>query len=189
MISERLRAETAGHHHAIENAKRFSRLGSDDFTQVEYVQVLEKFYGFYQPLEEAYRQHPDVLEALNYERRFKLPLLKKDLLHFGHTEDSLTGLERCNDLPPLQTKAQILGCMYVMEGSTHGSQMIAKKLRQQLHLGDEGLSFYEGYGQDTMAQWKAFKSYLDSAIAQQEGDVIVSTAGQTFDALHRWMDR
>ena len=188
MISERLRAETAEHHQAIENAKRFSRLGSDDFTQAEYIQILEKFYGFYQPLEEAYRQHPEVIDALDYERRFKLPLLRNDLLHLGHTDESLAQVERCTDLPPLQTKAQVLGCMYVMEGSTHGSQMIAKRLRQQLNLQDEGLSFYDGYGKETMSQWKAFKAYLDSAL-EQEGDAIVSNASQTFNALHRWMDR
>jgi heme oxygenase len=191
MISERLRNETAEHHEAIENARRFSRLGSDDFSKQEYVQILEKFYGFYKPLEEAFRQHPDVMQALDYERRFKLPLLRADLLHFGHTDDTLAQLEQCDALPPTQTLPQVLGAIYVMEGSTHGSQFIAKRLREQLNLDGQGLTFYEGYGKDTMPQWKAFKAYLDdtlSARPAQDGDAVVNAAGAIFNALHRWMD-
>lgn len=189
MISERLRSETAGHHESIEQAKRFSRLGSDDFSLPEYVEILEKFYGFYQPLEEAFRRHPDVIEALKYDARFKLPLLRQDLLHLGHTEESIAGLPVCSDMPDSDSKAQVLGCMYVMEGSTHGSQFIAKRLREQLNLEDGGLTFYEGYGEETMPQWKAFKTYLDAETANgQDGDAVVRAAAQTFEALHRWMD-
>lgn len=190
MISERLRAETSSHHEAIENAKRFNRLGSDDFSLPEYIGILEKFFGFYQPLEELFRQHPDVLEALNYENRFKLPLLKRDLLHLGHTEETLAAIEICRSLPTAGTRAQVLGCMYVMEGSTHGSQFIAKRLLEKLPLQEGGLSFYEGYGKDTMPQWKVFKTYLDSAIDKEaEGNYVVTSAAQTFEALHRWMDQ
>ncbi len=190
MISERLRAETSGHHDAIENAKRFSRLGSDDFSLPEYVGILEKFFGFYKPLEELFRQHPDVLDALDYERRFKLPLLKRDLLHLGHTEESLESIEICRSLPRVDTRAQALGCIYVMEGSTHGSQFIAKRLLEKLPLQDGGLSFYEGYGKDTMPQWKTFKAYLDETVDKDaEGNDVVAAAAQTFEALHRWMDQ
>lgn len=190
MISERLRSETAGHHESIEQAKRFSRLGSDDFTLPEYVDILEKFYGFYQPLEVAFQQHADVMEALDYNARFKLPLLKQDLMHLGYTEERITQLPVCADMPETGSKAHVLGCMYVMEGSTHGSQFIAKRLREHFGLHEGGLAFYEGYGKDTMPQWKLFKAYLDSEVAQgQDGDAVVAAAAKTFEALHRWMDQ
>jgi heme oxygenase (biliverdin-IX-beta and delta-forming) len=190
MISERLRAETSQHHEAIENAKRFSRLGCEDFSRSEYTELLEKFFGFYKPLEEALGQQEDILKSLTYHNRFKLPLLKKDLLYLGHTENSLDQIEVCADLPTLMTKAQVLGCIYVMEGSTHGSQFIAKRLKEQLALNGNGLAFYEGYGKDTMSMWKIFKSYLDESIDEQkEGNEVVSSAAQTFNALHRWMDQ
>lgn len=190
MISERLRSETAGHHESIEQAKRFSRLGNDDFTLPEYVEILERFYGFYQPLEVAFCRHADVIDALQYEARFKLPLLKKDLIHLGHTEESIARLPICSDMPATDSKAHVLGCMYVMEGSTHGSQFIAKRLRERFNLQDGGLAFYEGYGQNTMPQWKAFKAYLDSEVSQgQDGDAVVMAAAQTFESLQCWMDQ
>lgn len=190
MISERLRAETAQHHEAIENAKRFSRLGADDFSLEEYQQILERFYGFYVPLENAFREYPAAIEALEYEARFKLPLLAQDLKHFGYTDERLSQIPRCDFTPPLENLAQVLGCMYVMEGSTHGSQFIAKRLREQLNLNDGGLSYYEGYGKDTMTRWKAFKDYLDNALeGGVQDDQVVSTAAKTFETLHRWMDQ
>ncbi|WP_373531167.1 biliverdin-producing heme oxygenase [Vampirovibrio sp.] len=190
MISDLLKTETACHHEAIENAKRLTRLGSEDFSKAEYIELLEKFYGFYQPLERAFGQHPEIMDALAYHQRFKLPLLQKDLMFFDHTPESLAQLPECTDLPPTETMAQALGCIYVMEGSTHGSQFIAKRLRAHFNLESQGLAFYEGYGKDTMSQWKAFKTYLDESVAQNgEGDAVVHAAGETFQALHRWMDQ
>jgi heme oxygenase len=192
MISDVLKTETACHHEAIENARRLIRLGSDDFSKDEYIDVLEKFYGFYQPLERAFGMHTEVMAALDYNQRFKLPLLQKDLILFGHTPDSLSRLRECEDLPPTETTGQVLGSIYVMEGSTHGSQFIAKRLRAHFNLEDEGVTFYQGYGKDTMSQWKKFKTYLDQEISQKgegEAEAVVHAAAETFKALHRWMDQ
>jgi heme oxygenase len=190
MISDVLKTETACHHEAIENAKRLTRLGSDDFSKAEYIDILEKFYGFYQPLERAFSKHTEVMAALDYDQRFKLPLLQKDLTLFGHTPDSLSRLPECEDLPTTETTGQVLGCIYVMEGSTHGSQFIAKRLRAHFNLEGEGVTFYEGYGKDTMSQWKAFKTYLDQVVNQNgEDEAVVHAAAETFKALHHWMDQ
>ncbi len=190
MISEQLKTETAHHHEAIENAKRFTRLGSDDFSREEYIGILERFYGFYKPLEAAFRAHADIMDSLHYEKRFKLPLLEKDLIFFGHTPEQISQLPVATDLPPVSSKAQALGCIYVMEGSTHGSQFIARRLRGQLNLDGQGVVFYEGYGKDTMSQWKDFKGYLDSSVATDaEKQEVVDAAAKTFEALHRWMDQ
>jgi heme oxygenase len=190
MISERLRTETAHHHEAIENAKRFRRLGQPDFNLEEYKQMLALFYGFYQPLEESFRRFPQVLNALDYEARFKLPLLARDLKALGYTDDMLAQIPHCEYVPEVNSDAQALGAIYVMEGSTHGAQFIAKRLREQLSLGDEGLSYYQGYGSETQARWKAFKLYLDSVLEDgAQNDQVVATASKTFEALHLWMDQ
>lgn len=189
-LSEQLKTQTAQHHEAIENAKRFSRLGSEDFSKEEYIGILEKFYGFYKPLEANFRAHSEIMEALAYEKRFKLPALTADLKFFGHTDDSLAQLPTCADLPKTNSPALALGCIYVMEGSTHGAQFIAKRLRNQFQLTDQGITFYEGYGPETMSQWKAFKAYLDSSVNKEtEGEQVIAAASQTFESLHRWMDQ
>lgn len=189
MISEILKAETASCHDAIENARRFVRLGSPDFSQDEYVELLARLYGFYKPLERAFREQSELMTALAYQGRFKLPLLAEDLTYLGYDAARLEALPQCADLPPTTTLPQTLGCIYVMEGSTHGAQFLAKRLQAQLHLDEAGLRYYRGYGSETSNQWKAFKQYLDNAI-QSEADAatVVQAATQTFQALHRWMD-
>ncbi|WP_303673647.1 biliverdin-producing heme oxygenase [Vampirovibrio chlorellavorus] len=188
MISETLKVETAACHDAIENAKRFTRLGSEDFSRDEYVEMLSRFYGFYQPLEAAFRLHPTLMSALHYQQRFKLPLLIQDLTDLGVSQETLDALPLCQDLPPTESEAQALGCMYVMEGSTHGAQFIAKRLQARLQLDDKGLSYYRGYGSQTMSQWKAFKDYLDTTITPTDEPVVVAAATQAFECLQRWMD-
>jgi heme oxygenase len=188
-ISQRLREETAGQHRAIEEARRFNRLGQQDFSREEYIQLLERFYGFYKPLEAEFRKHPEMMNALDYERRFKLPLLETDLKFFGLDDDALSRLPVCSALPPTETTAEVIGAIYVMEGSTHGAQFITKRLRQQLALGEQGLAFYQGYGQETMPRWQEFKTYLDSTFApDRDGDAVVASAVRTFEALHDWMN-
>ncbi len=188
MISETLKVETSACHDAIENAKRFTRLGSEDFSRDEYVEMLSRFYGFYKPLEEAFRGHPALMEALNYQQRFKLPLLIQDLTDLGVSPQALDAFPVCTDLPPTDSLPQALGCIYVMEGSTHGAQFIAKRLQAQLQLGDQGLSYYRGYGSQTMSQWKAFKEYLDTTVHTAEEPTVVQAATQAFQCLQRWMD-
>jgi len=130
------------------------------------------------------------MEALAFDARFKLPALTRDLKFLGHTDESLAQLPQCDFAPELKTLPQALGCLYVMEGSTHGAQFIARRLREQFNLDGEGVSYYEGYGKDTMPRWKAFKEYLDSALTDgAQDDQVVATASQTFEALHRWMDQ
>ncbi|HEY9687374.1 MAG TPA: biliverdin-producing heme oxygenase [Coleofasciculaceae cyanobacterium] len=188
-ISQRLREETAGQHRAIEEARRFNRLGQEDFSNPEYVQLLARFYGFYKPLEAEFRKHSEMMGALDYERRFKLPLLEKDLKFFGLDDEALARLPVCGALPPTTTASEVIGTIYVMEGSTHGAQFITKRLRQQLALGEQGLAFYEGYGQETMPRWQEFKTYLDSTFApDRDGDAVVASAVRTFEALHDWMN-
>jgi heme oxygenase len=188
-ISQRLREETAGQHRAIEEARRFNRLGQEDFSKPEYVQLLERFYGFYKPLEAEFRKHPEILNALDYERRFKLRLLESDLKFFGLDDEALAKLPVCSALPPTNTAAEVIGAIYVMEGSTHGAQFITRRLRQQLALGEQGLAFYQGYGSETMPRWQAFKAYLDSTFApDRDGDAVVASAIRTFKALHDWMN-
>jgi heme oxygenase len=188
MISETLKVETAACHDAIENAKRFTRLGSEDFSRDEYVEMLSRFYGFYKPLEESFRRHPALMEALQYQQRFKLPLLTQDLTDLGVSPQALEALPLCTDLPPTESMAQALGCIYVMEGSTHGAQFIAKRLQAQLQLDEKGLRYYRGYGSQTMSQWKAFKDYLDTTITPAEEPVVVAAATRAFECLQRWMD-
>ncbi len=189
LISARLRTETADHHERIENARLFKRLSADDFSMDDYREILSRFYGFYAPLEKAFSQHANIMQALDYDQRFKLPLIAADLRAMGMTDDTLAAIPECTELPSTDTAAHAMGCIYVMEGSTHGAQFIARTIRQKLNLTEPtGVTFYEGYGKNTHPMWAAYKTYLDGSFdPATQGDEIVEAASATFNALQHWM--
>jgi len=92
--------------------------------------------------------------------------------------------------PLLVDFAHALGVMYVVEGSTLGSQVILPHLIDV--LGDEianAHSFFLGRGTRTGAFWSAFRISIDRYGAQhpdKKADVI-SGAKSAFRAISAWM--
>ncbi len=149
-----------------------------DFTIKDYIHVLERFYGFYRPLEATNLLPSD---------RNKTHLLEKDLKHFGIDPDRV---EMTSVLPDLSTPSHIFGLRYVIEGSTLGSQVLSKHYKEIFDISpDSGCFFFSGYGKDTMMKWKEFQEELLQFSASEnylEEDVIES-AKTTFTFLHQWL--
>ncbi len=184
MIMETLKEDTRVLHTQIEaRIDLTQRLGNKG----DYQRLLARFYGFYEPLEAHLRTRPEV-PSLALETRRKTPWLEHDLLQLGLNRAQLAQLPRCANLPALTTTAQMLGCLYVLEGATLGGQFIARSLKQQLSLeADNGAAFFSGYGGATGAQWKAFGAVVN-AWAEQHGDedLILQAARATFTAMDQW---
>ena len=58
------------------------------------------------------------------EQRYRAPLILEDLARLGFPAQP----PLCLAMPSLRTHAQLLGALYVMEGSTLGGQVIARQL-------------------------------------------------------------
>lgn len=180
MLLERVKAETRHHHDRIE------KLNSLPTTREEHVAQLEAFYGFVAPWE----QH--IAAALPPEDpvrqgREKTGWLEADLRHFGHDTESLARLPRCVALPPGDSRAEILGVAYVLEGSTLGGQMISRHLEEKLGLsGGEGYRYFQSYGRNVGPMWQAFRAELLRASSPEADDTIVGAARATFERLHAW---
>ena len=89
-------------------------------------------------------------------------------------------------LPEISGHAAALGAMYVIEGSTLGGQIICNMLKKQLKI-EDGLSFFSGYGEQTIPMWKRFQAVLDLPGSQQ-GDKIIEAANDTFGKFEVWFD-
>jgi len=179
-VLARLRAETRPEHDAIETALE---LMSDTLTVAGYRCTLERFHGFYRPLEAGLR----AVGGLDLTERRKTPLLEADLRALGVTD--VANLPICLDLPPYATAAQAFGCLYVLEGATLGGQLISQSIHRTIGVTPEtGGRFFRGYGDRTAAMWKAFRAALSGfAAAPDDQDQIVSAAKDTFMKLHRWI--
>jgi heme oxygenase (biliverdin-IX-beta and delta-forming) len=180
-LFQRLKAETAAQHSSLELRLNLLRPG---FTPADYVDLLERFYGYYQPWEaEVLATVRASLPALAAGRN-KVPLLQADLRHFRR--DPLV-IASCPNLPRPQSLPQALGSMYVIEGSTLGGQWLTRHFRDTLGLQSEGLAFFNGYGARTGAMWKSFREQAAAVVSPSDEDEAVLSATDTFDSLAAWL--
>ena len=87
---------------------------------------------------------------------------------------------------PLMDLAQVLGSLYVIEGSALGSRVIAPLLKRTLGLGQgSGASYFHGFGGDTAAMWSNFRVLAALEIGDSSRDIVhaCQSARRTFGAL------
>ena len=185
-ILARLRLETRREHSAVERA--VDLMGST-LTRAAYTQRLVQFYGFYGPLEAALHAQFAALHLQTLAPRLnKTTLLRQDLHYLGVSTDALA---LCGDLPSADNEAEILGCLYVMEGATLGGRMIAQHIQATFNITPTtGGSFFDGYGDGTGKMWQAMRQLLLSCATDTETeDAMVVSAIATFAGLRGWCDR
>ena len=180
----RLRSETRASHEALEQNAFNQSLRDNTLTVAATTQFLAKMYGFLQPYETALRAH-----AAAFGPAWELPQRQRAHLILADLQRPATnpGLPLCPAMPPLVTHAQLLGAMYVMEGSTLGGQVITR----QLAKADIPLRrYFAGYGERTGPMWKAFCQLLtEVAPAETTADEIVDSASRTFQHLDAWLNQ
>jgi heme oxygenase len=175
----RLRAETRAAHDAIDGALD---LDANLASRAAYRELLARFYAFHAGWE-------PVLAALIadgdfFEPRRKLSLLAADLSHLGLAPDQIEDLAPCRPAPPMTTRSQVFGAMYVLEGSTLGGQLISRQVAERLGLGaDDGAHYYNAYGLAVGAMWRAFGQRLNQTAPELDGGAVVAAAQTTFAQL------
>jgi heme oxygenase len=182
-VLDTLRAATAEAHAALEASLRLDRI-----ERVGYAALLERFFGFYEPLERTAACYARVgwLDAVD---RRKVWWLVSDLRALGRSAEAIAQLARCDRLPPLNSAAQQLGCMYVIEGSTLGGAHIARHVLPRLGIDrDRGGAFFRSYGASTGKNWRALLAALECRIiTPADRAAAVSGACDTFAALSHWL--
>lgn len=170
----RLKEETKTAHQALEK-KVILQLKAIR-SEADYASFIHAFYLYFNALEKRLAAYiNDIVVPDLFERR-NSSYLKADLQALGF-EDAQEGTIA---LPEINSLAQALGAMYVMEGSIMGGPIIVEMLRK--HGLQKGFSFFAGYGAATGAMWNNFVTILNkrlqSAMAQQEA---IKTANETFE--------
>ena len=155
-----------------------------------YRRRLEQFHGFYRPVEErlqvlgGWGKHGIDLGA-----RSKVLLLEADLRVLG--AEAVENLPVCWELPDLTDVVNGFGCLYVLEGSTLGSQFISRHVHKMLGVTPEGGGrYFHGYGARTGEMWREFGAALTAfAVERDTQDRIVENAIATFRRLRGWFQR
>ena len=174
-----LRARTATEHQALEDAldilqvvRRPERLRA----------LMERFYGFHAVWEPTIAASPIAAFAAD---RGRLAHLRTDLAGLGLSEAELDALPHCRPAAALAaTAARAIGSLYVMEGSTLGGQVISRALKD---AGGSELAYFNPYGRETGARWRAFAAWAEDAAAGEDRGVVVASAEATFALLRSWL--
>jgi heme oxygenase (biliverdin-IX-beta and delta-forming) len=157
---------------------------NDIISLEDYAAVLQCFYSYYLPIEQAIQQHVSSSILPDIERRRTALLIVDDLAFLGMPVDET----KAAALPQINNIAQAFGVLYVLEGSTLGGKVIAKMLAKNpaLPLPPGALNFFNGYKDATGKMWTNFVEVLNQ---QQDVDTIVHAANQTFYYLKNWMQQ
>jgi len=180
-VLARLRAETRPYHDAVEQNEFNQALTAGTPSHAATARFLSKMYGFLQPFETALAQHADALgPAWELAARRRAHLILLDL------QVPAASLPLCPVLPPLATLPELLGAMYVLEGSTLGGQVLARQLAK---AGIDLRRYFTGYGELTGPRWKTFCQLLAAAATPANETKIVESAIHTFQQLAAWLAR
>jgi heme oxygenase len=181
-----VRAETRAHHQKLETKLPFD----ERLNLARYQELLAKFWGLFDPLEAALA-NLDLADSLEVRKRQRSALLIRDLQATGLTSQQLSVLPRCDHVPRLNTNAQALGCMYVLEGSRLGGQFVSKLVLQQLGLTERsGCSFFSSDGAEVAPMWRKFCDIVrESVHSPEDRSKFVVAARSTFAAFLEWIER
>jgi heme oxygenase len=186
-IMSKLKSRTIHQHQSMESVVPIFR---KDFSREAYVELLEAFLGFFEPVERNLATIQGWQNiGLDLDKRMRASLLRKDLAALRHDDSETRVLAECTNLPRLSSMEEAMGCMYVLEGSTLGGQFIYRELQSRFGISvGTGASFFYGYGAQSGAMWAQFSGCLREFSRRIENqDRIVDSAVSTFDAFETWI--
>jgi heme oxygenase len=185
MLAERLKKETQQQHIAVEKLI-IPRIKSLDSAH-SYLKLLQIFYGYFQPLEEIINEHISDTVIADIKDRRKAAVIAEDMNFIDGGHQSYC---TCTDLPSVTNTAEAIGAMYVLEGSTLGGVHLSKMIRDRVNLDSrKGLKFFNGYGDQTLSRWEAFKASVNSAAYDDKFEErVVDTANETFIKFKLWIE-
>lgn len=186
MLTDVLKEQTRKTHDAAESNFDFKAITQ---SRDLYITALKTMYGFYKPIEKTLLDYELFFAPLgiNLKERLKTPLIKRDLNYLGVSEAELGDIEFCPTLPNVSDFYRAMGCLYVLEGSTLGGQIIAKELvKSGLSKDGEGKAYYDPYENRTMPMFLQLKEALNKLPDDKES-VVLEAAQETFKSFGSWL--
>lgn len=142
-------------------------------TNTDYADLLKHFYAYFSKVEQAIAPYITKEVLPDYGERRTSIYLKQDIEALGFDTNSLPHAQA----PGINSAAEAMGALYVMEGSIMGGKIIV----QMLFKGGitEGVSFFSGYGEATGSMWASFIEALNKTGASNP-QAAIDAANKTF---------
>lgn len=178
LLSLQLKTETLAEHHKVEALFPVMKSG---FSKAQYETLLVKMLFFYRGYEASMEEWAHLAIPRFHQRISRSLNINADLVSLAHCSREQSNITKFS----FENSAEVLGAMYVMEGSTLGGLLIAKHLKKNLKLSDGQVNFYQSYGKDTGPMWVEFKNHLDSHSGESDEfkNACVTSAKDTFEKM------
>ena len=178
-----LREATKEIHQKLEETSLAQDLISPTLRQDKYEHVLTLFGTWFVAAERALREHQDWIAAELDEGRFQ----REEWLAQDLPNKNLNFPE----LPSIP-QSEVLGWLYVLEGSTLGGKQISRNLHQRREAsgGHWPTQFFDGYGTETGPRWQNFLQFLAKKIPEGHRDFESTLKGaiDAFQSFQHWQD-
>ena len=189
-----LRDATRDAHQRLEGLPFAEALSSSELPVESYVGYLQAMAEVHSELEQQITaaEDPRIASVWNDSMR-KSHLLRQDLDYFA----SLT----IRDIPAALSVADsfadwlaersaasplsMLGCLYVLEGSTLGGKTLAIWVRRTFRISEQsGMAYLQPYGDDAEKRWSEFSKAMNQLkLSESERSVVVEAALETFEQI------
>jgi len=186
-----LRNATRASHERLHQHRLLAPLFAERVDLSDYVRILESFYGFYRPLEKRLAQAASPqTENTGWVCPLRSRWLKDDLIFLGHQAQTLQDLPICQERFVLSQPSDIWGTLYVLEGSTLGGRVVARRIFDLYGPAmKSACHFFSSYGQDASSRWPAFQKDLRArARSETFRRGTIEAACRLFASLERWLD-
>lgn len=181
-----LKTQTADSHRKLEELPVSASIMSPEMKIEDYIFYLNLMHDVHNDTETfVFPFFTDLLEDL--ELRKKKHLIENDLLFLNSKKTNAEKVFQTEGI----SAAFALGILYVVEGSTLGGRFILKNVSKRPELsGDQGVSYFNGYGEKTGSFWKSFLSFLSEYEQEHNcGEEIIDGAIFAFDSIYKHFDR
>lgn len=192
-IMDSLRAQTADVHELIEKLPFSQALVTQNLPLPLYVSFLSAMLSIHRALEQQclVQNHP-AIQKVWQDDLIKTTLLEKDLAYFAQkkvvgipfTSEIITQFIHYIEETGQQQPVALLGLLYVLEGSTLGAQFLLSGVQSAYALQEEGVHYYQNYGEETRAHWLHFKRRMNATVTDPaDQNQVIESAKQTFDYI------
>jgi heme oxygenase len=186
-LRTRLKTLTRPLHDKLESLEISKKLLSHQIDKADYIAYLIAMKAIHKQVESHFDTY---FSANNFQHlipRQRLALIIADLDALGYPHHSSSEPQAKAWLIPWSLES-LLGALYVLEGSTPGGQMIAKKTNHI--VGNDRLvatRYFCGYGENNLAQWQLFTQFLDEFDTKHANttDKVVLGAIATFLSINQ----
>lgn len=169
-LRQRLKQETRDIHLRLEQESQLAALTSPTLTLDQYANILQKKHRLYQALEPKIQRH------LHFDYVSKIRWLEMDLERM-----SINPIDAQPPAIDFPQPDEALGALYVIEGSTLGSQLITRHLGNSLPQLPH--HFFSGYKAETGMRWKKYLSFLAQMEPKIDASRVVAGAQRTFEVI------